>query len=102
LGAAENIAPKAWEMAVKYQRLDAIVCLVHDAIFLSFIAAALWVAWRMSAAWDESERKWSRCICGGLGGVFIAAFLCSVVINIAQYLNAETCAAHAIMERVGK
>lgn len=96
--AVNKVAPHAWELAVREQRIDAVTSLVSCGVL---VAAALALIYLSSKWWgsENADRVVASTGCAVACGAFSLLILAFWVPNYAHhYMNAEYFAAKEILE----
>lgn len=91
MGAVETIAPKAWEMAVRAQRVDAAVGLAQGAAiaaaFLTVFGLVWWAAGGLFPEdLDAEDRLWMRMAAAVILAIVLFIDTVNAAGNVAQYV----------------
>lgn len=109
LGAVETIAPKAWAMALKFERVDAMTTLLQSA-FAAAIVVIIWLVahhgvariWSNDSEYDKGNRFGVRIAAAAICGVILAVDIGCAIGSVSQYLNADVYAARRLLSRVSQ
>lgn len=98
--AVNKVAPHAWDLAVRQQRIDAVTSLVSCGVLVAAALILLWISskWWRSENEDRSGFSISSAVVCACFCVLILAFWVPKYAH--RYLNAEYFAAKEILEAV--
>jgi hypothetical protein len=100
LDAVETVAPKAWQAAVQYERVDAITGLVQAAFILAFAIVGYSFCGKVAQKADGEGRAILRVFSAILLALAILGTASAAISDVSQLLNAETFAARRLMDGV--
>ena len=95
LSNVDSLAPKAWDMIIRTQRLEAVVDGGTAMFFLALLCFGYRLIWAKSAGHpDRTEYRWLA----GFVGVFGASLCLSALVNsFVQYTSPDLYAVHQML-----
>lgn len=103
--AVETVAPKAWDLTVRFQRVDAAVGLAQGAAVAVALLAMFGFVWSiigklLADEYDKKERVGYRCLASVILVILLFVDTINAANNLAQYVAPDLYAAKALMEKV--
>jgi len=104
VGAIETMAPKAWELLVRYERMDALADLLGQLTAIGVSALVIWLFVRLLRATgvDEDDVDSTRLVAWVIWGIVVSIVSAFIPMSVVHYLNADSCAARVLVEKATK